>query len=142
MAIEMPSSRLPLKHINKKNDFSKIFYLKRGGGTLKQFHLYTKLPSGRYNKNVDLSQFKDQYWFNHNPSFGMHGDYVYTLPFHFDNLYDCFQDFNEIKLNNCEILKRNSRIWYNVKSIQLPTESNYNRNFVKELNKNAKVNFN
>jgi hypothetical protein len=28
----MPSSRLPLKHINKKNDFSKIFYLKRGGG--------------------------------------------------------------------------------------------------------------
>ncbi len=32
MAIEMPSSRLPLKHINKKNDFSKIFYLKRGGG--------------------------------------------------------------------------------------------------------------
>jgi hypothetical protein len=97
---------------------------------LQQFHLYTKQPSFEYNNDVDLSQFKDQHWFKQNSSFGMHGDYVYTLPFHFDNLYDCFQDFNEIKLNNCE---NNSRIWYNVKSIQLPVRSGYNRNFVKEL---------
>jgi hypothetical protein len=100
---------------------------------LKRFHLYTKLPSFQYYNDVNLSQFKDQYWFNHNPSFGMHGDYLYTLPFHFDNIYDCFEDFNDVKLNNCEILKNNSRIWYNVKSIQLPIRSGYNRNFVKEL---------
>ena len=63
----------------------------------------------------------------------MHDEYLYTLPFHFDNLYDCFQDFNEIKSNNSEILENNSRIWHNVKSIQLPVRSGYNRNFVKEL---------
>jgi hypothetical protein len=93
---------------------------------LQQFHLYTKQPSYEYNTDPDLSQFKDQHWFKQNSSFGMHGDYIYTLPFHFDNLYDCFQDFNQIKLNN-------SRIWYNVKSIQLSARSGYNQNFIKEL---------
>ena len=34
---------------------------------------------------------------------------------------------------NFETLKNNSRIWYHVKSIQLPGRSVYNRNFVKEL---------
>jgi hypothetical protein len=100
---------------------------------LKQFHLYTKQPSYQYKDVVDFSQFKDQYWFKQNPSFGMYGDYIYTLPFHFNNIYDCFQDFNEIKLNNCEILEKDSRIWYNVKSIQMPDKCCYNRNFVKEL---------
>jgi hypothetical protein len=100
---------------------------------LKKFNFYIKLPSSKYYNDIDLSQFKDQHCFNHNSSFGMHGGYVYTLPFHFDNLYDCFEDFNDIKLNNCEILKNNSRIWYNVKSIQLPVRAGYNRNFVKEL---------
>jgi len=100
---------------------------------LKQFHLYTKLPSFQYNNDVDLSQFKDQHWFNHNSSFGMHDTYLYTLPFHFQNFYECFQDFNDVKLNNCEILKNNSRIWYNVKSIQLSVGSGYSRNFVEEL---------
>jgi len=63
----------------------------------------------------------------------MHDDYLYPLPFHFQNFYECFQDFNDVKLNNCEILKNNSRIWYNVKSIQLPVRFGYNRNFVEEL---------
>lgn len=102
---------------------------------LKRFRLYAKQPSFQYNEAIDLSQFKDQYWFNHNSSFGMHGDYLYTLPFHFDNLYDCFQDFNEIKSNNCDILESNSRIWHNVKSIQLPFMSGYDRHFLKELKK-------
>jgi hypothetical protein len=63
----------------------------------------------------------------------MHDTYLYTLPFHFDNLLECFQDFNQIKLNNSEILENNSRIWYNVKSIQFPARYGYDRNFVKEL---------
>lgn len=100
---------------------------------LKQFHLYTKRPSFLYNNDIDLSQFTGQHLSNRNSSFGMHGDYLYTLPFHFHNFYECFQDFNEVKLNNSEILKNNSRIWYNVKFIELPGKSGYNTNFIKEL---------
>jgi hypothetical protein len=119
------------------NEFSfsrlKLPQLSESMKELKQFHFYFKLPSFQYNNDVDLSQFEAQHCFNHNSSFGMHDDYLYTLPFHFRNFYECFQDFNDVKLNNYEILKNNSRIWYNVKSIQLPVRFGYNRNFVEEL---------
>ena len=71
------------------------------------------------NDNI-LSEFKNQFWFDHNWSFGMHGNYFYTLPFHFDYLYEFYEGFNDVKSNNPEILKTNPRIWYNVKSIDLP----------------------
>lgn len=61
---------------------------------------------------VDLSQFQDQYWFNKNPSFA----------FHFNRIQECFSDF-----------ENNAQVWHNVKSIQLPTESLYKRNFIEEL---------
>jgi hypothetical protein len=100
---------------------------------LKQFHLYAKLGSSGMTNDMILSQFKYQYWFDHNLSFGMHSDYFYTLPFHFDHLYEFPQDFDTAKSNNPEILINNSRIWYNVKSIELLRTSEFDRNFVKEL---------
>ena len=93
---------------------------------LQQFHFYMSFPSCQYHPDIDLSQFP-------NLSFGMHSDYLYTLPFHFNNIYDCFEDFNHVNFKNYEILKKHSRIWHHVKSIQLHQQSVYNRDFVKEL---------
>lgn len=83
---------------------------------LKQFHLYVQL--NKYSIDIDdvLSRFKTQYWFDHNWIFGMHENYFYTLPFHFNHLYNYS---NRIKSNNPEILINNSRLWYNVKSIDI-----------------------
>jgi hypothetical protein len=63
----------------------------------------------------------------------MHKNYFYTFPFHFDYLYQFYQDFHYVKSNNPEILINNPRIWYNVKSIELLGTSEFDRNFVKDL---------
>ena len=77
---------------------------------LQEFHLYAKLGNYRMNKEIDLPNFQNQYWFNHNLSFGMHDQYFYTLPFHFDHLYKFSNGFNYVKTNNREILINNPRI--------------------------------
>ncbi|CAF0989499.1 unnamed protein product [Adineta steineri] len=56
----------------------------------KQFHLYAILESYGYSCNV-LSEFQDQYWFDHKRTFGMHGTYFYTLPFHFEYLHEFYE---------------------------------------------------
>jgi hypothetical protein len=63
----------------------------------------------------------------------MHGEYFYTLPFHFDYLYKFYEGFNDVKSNNPLILINNPRIWFNVKSIELNRYNSYDRNFIKEL---------
>ena len=63
----------------------------------------------------------------------MHGDYLYTLPFHFDYLYECYDAFIDVKSNNPDVLINNHRIWHNVKSIELYRSKKYNLNFVNEL---------
>jgi hypothetical protein len=100
---------------------------------LKEFHLYVKLNENIINYDKILSEFKNEYWFDHNLSFGMHGNYFYTLPFHFDYLYEFVGDFRNIKSTNPNILINNPRIWYHVKSVELKRVSEYDRNFVKEL---------
>jgi hypothetical protein len=100
---------------------------------LKEIHLYAKTYKYSINCDKILSGFKNKYWFDHNWSFGMHRNYFYTLPFHFDYLYEFYGGFKNVKSNNPSILIKNRRIWYNVKSIELERSSNYNRNFVKEL---------
>ncbi|CAF0910101.1 unnamed protein product [Adineta steineri] len=57
---------------------------------LEQFHLYATLNSYDNSRNV-LSQFQDQYWFDHKWTFGMHGTYFYTLPFHFEYLHEFYE---------------------------------------------------
>jgi hypothetical protein len=100
---------------------------------LKQFHLYAKLDQGLVDRDKILLNFKDQFWFDHNYSFGMHGNYFYTLPFNFDYLYQFYQGFNDVKSNYDDILISNPRLWYNVKSIDLPSITKHDLNFVKEL---------
>jgi hypothetical protein len=63
----------------------------------------------------------------------MHNEYFYTLPFHFDYLHEFYKDFDDVKSNNPEILLTNSRLWYNVKYIDLRDPSKYDFHFVKQL---------
>jgi hypothetical protein len=100
---------------------------------LKQFHLYNRLFLCPMNNDMILSQFKNQYWLTQNLSFGMHRNYFYTLPFQFNHFYEFSEGFNGVKSNKPEILINNPRIWYNVKSIELPFTDKYNKNFIREL---------
>jgi len=63
----------------------------------------------------------------------MHRNYFYTFPFHFDYLYEFSNGFMKVRSNNPSILIDNRRVWYNVKSIELESIYNYDRNFLKEL---------
>jgi hypothetical protein len=100
---------------------------------LQQFHCYAKLYDNPIDSNIMLSQFKDQYWFDHNWFFGMHGKYLYTLPFHFDHLCDFYHSFDGVKSSNHNLLETNPRIWYNVKSIDLLMTLEYDFNLIKQL---------
>jgi hypothetical protein len=101
---------------------------------LKEFHLYAKLNKHYINCDEVLSGFKSQYWFDNNLSFGMHGEYFYTLPFHFDYLYDFYEGFNDVKSTNPLILINNPRLWYNVKLIELKKGFKYDSNWIKQVN--------
>ena len=100
---------------------------------LKDFHLCARLPESLNDNEYILSEFKNQYWYDCNCTFGMHGRYFYTLPYHFDYLYEFYQDFNTVKSNNPNILRLNTRIWYSVRYIQLLGSNKYNKKFFKEL---------
>jgi hypothetical protein len=51
---------------------------------LQQFHLYAKYIGGRINNKNVLVRFENQFWFDHQWSFGMHRNYFYTLTFDID----------------------------------------------------------
>jgi hypothetical protein len=95
---------------------------------LQQFHFYAKFNSN-INQNF-LSNFENEFWFDHNWPFGIYGKYFFTLPFHFNHLHEFPNSFNYIK---SQILDTNSRIWFNVKSLELSMTHQYDFNFVKEL---------
>jgi hypothetical protein len=79
---------------------------------LKQFHLYVDLFYDLMNTDIILCQFKSQFWFDRNLSFGMHNNYFYTLPFHFEHLSLSYEGFDNIESNNLEILINNYRVKY------------------------------
>ncbi|CAF3948599.1 unnamed protein product [Adineta steineri] len=90
---------------------------------LKQFHLYAKLQECPIDNENFLLGFQNQFWLDHNWRFGMHEKYFYTLPFHFDYLYEFSNNF-----------KTNYRLWYsNVKSLELCLTEKYNFQFLKDL---------
>jgi hypothetical protein len=95
---------------------------------LKKFHLYVKLLKDPVDVKYLLSTFKNQFWFDHNWSIGMHGKYLYTLPFHFDKL----DGFDHIVSSNSTILNSHFT-WYHVKSIDLSQCSNLNSNLIKQM---------
>jgi hypothetical protein len=98
---------------------------------LKQFHFQAQLNEDLINVENILSTFKNQFWFDHNWFIGMHGRYLYTLPFHFDEL-NSFNDFDHVKSNNSEILNY-SWTWYRVTVIHLSESYNLNLNLIKQL---------
>jgi hypothetical protein len=100
---------------------------------LKEFHLHAKLDQTFIISHQILPGFENQYWFDHNWSFGVHDKYLYTLPFHFDYLYRFSESFDYVKSSNPEILINNPRIWYRVKSIELEKSTYYHRNLIKQL---------
>ncbi|CAF3886906.1 unnamed protein product [Rotaria sp. Silwood2] len=98
---------------------------------LQQFHLYAKLWNHSSDIKSILSTFQNQFWFDHNWSVAMHGNYLYTLPFHFDKLYD-FIDFDHVKSNDSKILNY-PWTWYHVTSIDFSNSVKLNLNLIKQL---------
>ncbi|CAF1220911.1 unnamed protein product [Adineta steineri] len=98
---------------------------------LKQFYLYSKVKQDQFNIDNVISTFKDQFWFDHKWFVGMHGNYLYTLPFSFNELYG-FSNFDEIQSNHDDILN-SSRIWYNVKLIELARSNKFDLNLIKQI---------
>ncbi|CAF3088367.1 unnamed protein product [Rotaria sp. Silwood2] len=94
---------------------------------LKQFHLHAVLTQDRIDVKRILLTFRNEFWFDHNWIIGMHDKYLYTLPFHFDKLYD-FIDFDHIYSNSSTILMNNPDIWFNVKYIKF---KKFNLNLLK-----------
>lgn len=78
-----------------------------------------------------LSTFKNQFWFDHNWSIGIHGKYLYTLPFHFDVFTD-FIDFDHIQSNNPTIFNCFG-IWSHIKSIEFSLSSLLNVSLIKQI---------
>ena len=44
-----------------------------------------------------LVRFNDQFWFDHNWSFGLHRHCLLTLPYQFDYFYGLYEAFNSFK---------------------------------------------
>jgi hypothetical protein len=99
---------------------------------LEIFHLYA-MQSHHYinTDNISiLSTFQNKFWFDHNWFLGMHGNYLYTLPFPLKYLHN-FTDFDEIRSSNDEFLINNSRLWYNVISVELNKSCKIDSNLLK-----------
>lgn len=100
---------------------------------LKQFHFYAKLIE-HFNINRFMPiELQNWFWLEHNLLFGMHGNYLYTLPFHFDHLHLFPSRFQITKSNHFGIQINNSQLWYKVKSIQLDLRQQYHTNFIHDI---------
>jgi hypothetical protein len=60
----------------------------------------------------------------------MHGQYLYTLPFHFNHLNN-FINFDQIKASDDEFLNNNPHLWYNVTSVEFIPSCRINSNLLK-----------
>ena len=96
---------------------------------LQQFHLNAWIENDDIDEDGILATFNNQFWSDHNWSFGMHENCFFTLPYHFDH----FEAFSDVKSNNPEILVNNLRLWYSIKSINLAFESVSDYNYLKQL---------
>lgn len=69
---------------------------------------------------------RNPYW-----SFGTHESYLYTLPFHFNQLDD-FSDFDGIRSTDSTILN-SPGTWYHVQSLDLSNNCNLNENLLEQI---------
>jgi hypothetical protein len=95
---------------------------------LKTFHLYAQFDQEPNDVENLLSTFENQFWLSHQWSMGIHGKYLYTLPFHFDKLED-FIDFDHIKSK----MLNSPSTWSHVTSMNLSKYADLNSNFTKQL---------
>jgi hypothetical protein len=98
---------------------------------LKSFHLFMELDKQPVDIERFLSIFQTQFWLDHHWTFGMHKTYLYTLPFHFDQLKD-FSDFDQIKSSNSKILN-SLQTWSHVKSIVFPSSFQFKSNVIEQI---------
>ncbi|CAF1495878.1 unnamed protein product, partial [Rotaria sordida] len=98
---------------------------------LKSFHFYTQFNKEPLDVESFLSTFQTQFWIDHHWTFGIYETYLYTIPYHFNNLKG-FIDFDRIKSNNLEILN-SPKAWSHVKSMDFSDSSNFNLNIIKQL---------
>ena len=84
-----------------------------------KFHLYVQYD--RISTNL-LSTFRNSFWSNRQWSIDTYGNYLYTLPFHFDEL-NHWTNFEDISSNN----------WSNVKHIHLTEFDVFNSNLIKQI---------
>jgi hypothetical protein len=100
---------------------------------LKKFYFFIKLPEYPSSDDPEsiLLTFKNDFWFDHHWLIGTDGRYLYTLPFHFDQLID-FMHFDHVKSNHSEILNY-PWVWNNVTSIELSGRDKHNLNLLKQF---------
>ena len=78
---------------------------------LKHFHFYVKFSEESVDIETILSTFETRFWLDHHWSIGMHQNFIYTLPFHFNQ----FVDFDKIHSTICQ----SPRTWNRLRSISL-----------------------
>lgn len=114
-------------------DFVKLKQCLESMLQLKHFHFYVKLIEYiNINRFIPI-ELQNWFWLEHNLLFGMHGLYLYTLPFHFDHLHQYPTRFQITKSNNLGIPMKNSQFWHKVKSIELTFTQQYDRNFIHDI---------
>ena len=65
---------------------------------LTQFHFYTKFNSDLFDAARILPTFSNEFWLDHKWFIGIHGNYIYTLPFRFEQLHH-FKGFEGDSIN-------------------------------------------
>ena len=98
---------------------------------LKSLHLYIQLDAKPVNDEIYLSTFRNSFWFDHHWRVAIHKNFLYTLPFHFDTVYE-FSDFNRIKSSNESVLD-SLQVWSRVKTIQFAESFQFHSNIIEQL---------
>ncbi|UJR19843.1 hypothetical protein I4U23_022976 [Adineta vaga] len=98
---------------------------------LKSFHLYATFDKEPTDVDVLLSTFENQFWLDHHWSVGIHGKYLFTLPFHFNKMNN-FIDFDQVRSSDPALLTFPST-WSYVISINLSECINVNSNLIAQL---------
>lgn len=125
---------LNLKQANLSVYFDSDFlreYLLNAMIELTSFHFYVKLAKTPILIQNILSTFKNKFWFDHGWSVGTHEQFIYTLPFHYDELDD-FIDFDHIESSNLAVLNAPST-WYRVRSINFSEFTTYTYDKIHEF---------
>ena len=99
---------------------------------LKSLHLYLRLDANPVNVKSFLSIFQTPFWHDHHWTLAIHGSYLYTLPFHFETLYD-FVDFKQIESSNPNALS-SCQTWAHIKSIEFSRSFKFRSNLIEQLN--------